>query len=177
MHIEHTLLGGGAYKFVACLSHLTIDRASLSRRRTGGGRTPLLLAVVIWPLTTHPFREGEPFLLLIKTPATFGRPWRFFYMLHRNYSEYLLILSPCCFAFCGHHLSARIVVVFSLLSSVPNFAMSHSSIFLISNKSRSSLYISRSSTIWVLDGGGRGGGQKSLLCDPGSESRLGREQE
>ena len=31
---------GGAYSFVACLSHLTIDHASLSRRSTaevGGG--------------------------------------------------------------------------------------------------------------------------------------------
>ena len=26
--------GGGAYSFVACLSHFTIDRASLSRRST-----------------------------------------------------------------------------------------------------------------------------------------------
>ena len=29
---------GGAYSFVACLSRLTIDHASLSRRSTGGGR-------------------------------------------------------------------------------------------------------------------------------------------
>ena len=28
---------GGAYSFVACLSHLTIDRASLSKRRRGEG--------------------------------------------------------------------------------------------------------------------------------------------
>ena len=27
---------GGAYSFVACLSHLTIDHAALSRRSTGG---------------------------------------------------------------------------------------------------------------------------------------------
>ena len=61
-------------------------------------------------------------------------------MLHVNF---LLILSSCCFAFCGHHLSPinRIAIVFSLLSSVSNFSMSHSSIFLISNISRSPLYI------------------------------------
>ena len=31
----------------------------------GGGRTHLLLALVIWSLTTHPFPDGAPFLLLI----------------------------------------------------------------------------------------------------------------
>ena len=29
--------GGGVYSFVACLSYLTIDSASLSRRSTGRG--------------------------------------------------------------------------------------------------------------------------------------------
>ena len=29
--------GGDAYSFVACLSHLTVDHASHSRRRGGGG--------------------------------------------------------------------------------------------------------------------------------------------
>ena len=36
-------------------------------------------------------------------------------MLHRNC---LLILSPACFAVCGHHLPPRIAIVFSLLSKV-----------------------------------------------------------
>ena len=45
---------------------------------------------------------------------------------------FLLIFRPCCFAVCGHHLSPRITIVFSLLSSVPNVSMSHSSIFIIS---------------------------------------------
>ena len=36
--------------------------------RGGGGRAHLLLALVILPLTTHPFRDGAPFLLLIETP-------------------------------------------------------------------------------------------------------------
>ena len=35
------------------------------RQWEGGGGTRLLLALVIWPLTTHPFRDGPPFLLLI----------------------------------------------------------------------------------------------------------------
>ena len=48
-------------------------------------------------------------------------------MLHTNF---LLILSPCCLAVCGHHLSPRIAIVFSLLSSLPNFYIPHSSNFL-----------------------------------------------
>ena len=69
-------------------------------------------------------------------------------MLHTR--NFLLILSPCCFAVCGHHLSPRIAIVFSLLSSVQNFSMPHSSIFISSNTSRSSLYISHSPTMWLL---------------------------
>ena len=37
-----------------------------------GGRTPLLLALINWPLTTHPFRDGAPFLFLLERPI-FGR--------------------------------------------------------------------------------------------------------
>ena len=48
----------------------------------GGGRTHLLLALVIRPLTTHPFRDGAPFLLLIGTLPAFGRSVRFFRVLH-----------------------------------------------------------------------------------------------
>ena len=94
----------------------------------GGGRTHLLLALVIWPLTTHPFRGGASFIPLIETLPTFRSSLRFFRLLRR---KYLLIFSPSCFAVCGHHLSHRIAIVFSLLSSVPNFSMSHSSIFVI----------------------------------------------
>ena len=82
----------------------------------------MLLALVILPLTTHPFRDGAPFLLLIETPTTFGRSLRFFHILHGNC---LLILSPSCFAVCGHHLSPRIAIVFSLLSSLPLFHVTH----------------------------------------------------
>ena len=35
----------------------------------GGGRTHLLLALVVWPLTTRPLRDGASFLLLIQTPS------------------------------------------------------------------------------------------------------------
>ena len=38
----------------------------------------LLLALVIIPLTTHPFRDRAPFILLIETPSTFGRLLRLF---------------------------------------------------------------------------------------------------
>ena len=113
-----------------------------------GGRTHLLLALVIGPLITHLFRDGAPFLLLIETPLTFGHSLCFFHQLHRNC---LLIQSPSCFAVCGHHLSPRIAIVFSLLSRLPNSSMSHTSNFLISsNASRSSLYISHSPTMRVL---------------------------
>ena len=47
-----------------------------------GGTHLLLLALVISPSTTHPFRDGAPFLLLIETPPTFGRSLRFFHRLH-----------------------------------------------------------------------------------------------
>ena len=46
---------GWAYCFVTCLSHLTT-------------------------LTTHPFRDGAPFLLLLETPPTFGRSLRFLHV-------------------------------------------------------------------------------------------------
>ena len=46
--------------------------------------------------------------------------------------------SPSCLAFCGHHPSPRIAIVFSLPSSAPNFSMSHLSVFLITSTSRAS---------------------------------------
>ena len=86
------------------LDILTIDHASLSR----------------------PSNVPTPH----KTPPTFGRSLRFPHMLHVNF---LLISTPCCFAFCGHYLSPRITIVFSLLSSELNFSMPHSSVCLISS--------------------------------------------
>ena len=112
--------GGGAYSSVACLSNLTIDPASLSRRNT----------------VPTPIKE---------TPATFGRSLRFFHILHRNC---LLILSPSCSAVFGHHLSPSIAIVFSPLFRLPNSSISHMSNFLVSsNASRSSLYIPHSLTM------------------------------
>ena len=77
----------------------------------------MLLALIISPLTTHPFRNGAPFLILIETPPTYERSLRSFHVLHRNC---LRVLSASCFAACGHHLSPRIAVVFPLLSSLQN---------------------------------------------------------
>ena len=74
----------GAYSFLACLSRLIIDHASISRRST-------------------------------VPPPIFGRSLRFFHILR---TDYLLILPPSCFAVCGHRLSPRIAVVFSLLFSL-----------------------------------------------------------
>ena len=115
---------GGAYSFVACLSHLIIYHASLSRRSTVP--TPNRDTPNVWALITL-----------------------FPYTVHQNC---LLILSPSCFAACCHHLSPRIAIFFSLLSGLPNSFMSHSSNFLISSSStsRSSLYISHSPTVCVL---------------------------
>ena len=66
----------------------------------------------------------------------------------------MLVLSPCCFAACGHHLSPRMAIVFSLLSSVPTYSMSSSSTSPIfsGNTSHSSLYNSHSpsNTTWYV---------------------------
>ena len=99
----------------------TVDNTtSDGRRGVAGEHTHLLLALAICPLTTHPFRDGTPLLLLIETPPTFGRSLRCFHVLH---GKFLLILSPSCFAVCAHHLSPRVAIVLSLLSSVPYFSM------------------------------------------------------
>ena len=65
----------------------------------------------------------------METPPTFRRSLRFA-MLY--YIFVFTCLIPSCFAFGGHHLSPRIAIVWSLISSVLNFSVSHSSIFLIS---------------------------------------------
>ena len=54
--------GGGGYSFVACLSRLSIDHASLSRR------------------------HAVPILLIIEIPPAFGRPLRFFHVLHKRHT-------------------------------------------------------------------------------------------
>ena len=80
------------------------------------GRACLVACLTyIWPLTTRPFRDGAPFLLIIETSLSFGRLLGFLHMRHRNV---LLILPPCSFAFCCHHLSPKIAIVFTL--SIPD---------------------------------------------------------
>ena len=73
-----------------------------------------------------------------KDISSIRRSLCFLDVLHRN-----CLLSPSCFAVCGHHLYPRIEIVFSLLSSLPNSSMSNSSNFLVSssNTSHRSLYI------------------------------------
>ena len=93
----------GAYSFVACLSHLTIDHASLSRQST----TPTP--------ARHLQHLGAHYVF-------------FFHILHRNFS---ITLSLSCFAFCGHHLSPRTAMAFPL-SSAPNISMPHSFFFFSS---------------------------------------------
>ena len=75
--------GGVAYSLVACLYRLTIDHTLRSgRSKVCRGWTELapilLLALVVRALTTHPFRDGAPFLLRTERPLTFGRSLRFF---------------------------------------------------------------------------------------------------
>ena len=61
----------------------------------------LLAFVVIRPLTTHSFRDGASFVLLIETPLLLRRSLRLFHILRRNV---LLIVCSSCFV-CGHFLS------------------------------------------------------------------------
>ena len=87
--------GGGGGVLICCLQaipiNLSIDHAPLSRRRTVPAPNNGDTSD-IWVLVT-----------------------RFFHILNMNC---VLILSPSRFAVCGHHLSPRIAVVFSLLSSL-----------------------------------------------------------
>ena len=84
--------------------------------------------LVIWPLTTHPFRCGAPFLLLNETPPTFGRSSRFFQIFHRTFClSYPLSVSPSVAII---YLPPRIAIVFSLLYLCQTFRMPHSSMFL-----------------------------------------------
>ena len=81
--------GGGGDSFVACLSHVTVDHASLSRRST----------------VPTANRKHLQHLCALSTflPCFF----------HVTFYK-ILILSPPSMAVCGHHLSPRIAAVFSL---------------------------------------------------------------
>ena len=106
----------------------------------GEGVPRVLLASVSWPMTTHPFWDGTPILLLSKTPATSGRSLRFIQVFHINYVRFL---SPSVFEVCGHNPSPRIAIVLSLHSSLRTSSMPRTSNFLTSssNASRSSKFI------------------------------------
>ena len=102
----------GGCSFVVCLSYLTIYRSSLSRRST-----------FPFPHNRHLQHLGTRYAFPI------------YYLYVRE--NCLLIVSSSCFAVRDHHASPRTATVFSLLSSLPNSSMSHSSNFLISaNTSR-----------------------------------------
>ena len=54
----------------------------------------MLLAIVIRPLTTQPFRDGAaPFLLIIETPPTFGPSFYPFPYTRVSHKNCLLVLS------------------------------------------------------------------------------------
>ena len=90
--------GGGLGRRVRSSMKYTRTQTTYGRHRGsqgvgGGGRTHLLLALIIGPLTTHPFRDGAPFLLLLKTLPTFGRSVRFFHIPIDTYLVRLFCLS------------------------------------------------------------------------------------
>ena len=95
----------GGYSFVAYLSHLIIDRASLSRR-----------SAVRTPNKRHLQHSGAHYAFLCTTYT------RFAYV-----SPFLFRRLWPPFIYC------RMAIVFSLLSGVPNFSMSYSSMSLISS--------------------------------------------
>lgn len=78
-----------------------------------GGRIRLLHAFAIGPLTTHPVREGAPFLILAETSPTFGCS-QYVSSIPVYYTQffdvYVLYLSSV--AECGRHPSPRIAVIF-----------------------------------------------------------------
>ena len=80
--------GGAAYSFVVCLSRLAIDHASLSRQST----------------VPAPNRDTSKIWAL------------FIFFPYITWKAFCYLISPSCSAACGHHLSPRIGIVFSLLS-------------------------------------------------------------
>ena len=53
--------------------------------RSGGGRRAHFdLNFVVRLLTTHPFGDGAPFLLVIEVPTPFGRSLRFFHIFREG---------------------------------------------------------------------------------------------
>ena len=75
--------GGASCSFIACLSHLTIDHASFSRR--------------------------TPFLLLIETPPTRGRSVRFFHSLPKKLFAHLICLLGCLWPLSVSQVSGRCI--------------------------------------------------------------------
>ena len=76
-------LFGGTYVYISGTKWLqNDDYAWQPHSFVGGGVTYLLLAFFIWPLTTHPFRDGAPFLLLMYT-SNIWAIIRFFPCLHK----------------------------------------------------------------------------------------------
>ena len=89
----------------------TLFAPCANRRGGGEGRTRLLLDLVLSPLTTHPFRDGAPFLLLTETPPTFGCLFTLLPRITHKKKKNVFCLSYLLFslAVCGHHLSPRIL--------------------------------------------------------------------
>ena len=64
-------------------------RGGAGNRGDGGGAPICRLPQSFRPPIVHLFRDGEPFLLLIKTPPTLERSLRFFHRMHFFFSRVL----------------------------------------------------------------------------------------
>lgn len=95
------------------------------RRREGGDRTNFLLVLVVWPLTTHAFRDGALFLPHIETPPIFGLSSRLF---HTSLKILLHISSPPCFTVCGHRPSWAVCACVRVISSFYSVSQSRLSV-------------------------------------------------
>lgn len=83
------------------------------RARKGAG-VVLIFVARLRCLTIDHTALSRRSLLQRGTPPTLGCLWRFPHASHKNI---LQILSPSCIALCGHHLSSRTPIVFTLVSN------------------------------------------------------------
>ena len=87
--------------FFACASYVLLFEkiGSNFHRGEGGGVLPVVACLKSFRSTTHPCRDGAPFLLLMEAPPTVGRPLRFFfekftYQIGSLCSSYPVPVSP-----------------------------------------------------------------------------------
>ena len=131
--------------------HVTMNACTAARSHSyarGGGCPHLWLASIIRPLTTHPFRDGAPFLILIETPPAFGRSLHCFHVSHSFFfANFIpLLVSPpvATIYLLGQQLFSRCCLV---CQTPPCLIRPFPSSPLLTHTSRSSSYISDSPTM------------------------------